>query len=65
MAGSRLEFIPSSKWSWHLEGDEVLRSVTAPPASLWVTVEASIMTNITSQIPNVGNTGTASYISKI
>ena len=23
MAGSKLAFIPASKWSWHLEGEEV------------------------------------------
>ncbi|CAE7201329.1 warA [Symbiodinium natans] len=28
MPGSKLEFIPSSKWSWQLEGEEVLESVT-------------------------------------
>jgi len=28
MPGSRLEFIPSSKWSWHLEGEAVLEAMT-------------------------------------
>ena len=28
LPGSKLEFIPSSKWSWQLEGDAVLASVT-------------------------------------
>ena len=29
MPGSRLEFIQSSKWSWHLEGEDVVNEVAA------------------------------------
>ncbi|CAJ1454863.1 unnamed protein product [Effrenium voratum] len=34
MPGSKLEFIPSSKWSWHLEGPDVLQSVSQMFSSL-------------------------------
>ena len=29
MPGSQLEFIPSSKWSWHLEGEDVTNEVSS------------------------------------
>ncbi|CAJ1349014.1 unnamed protein product, partial [Effrenium voratum] len=43
MPGSKLEFIPSSKWSWHLEGTDVVEEVTSllarvAPARVKVTV---------------------------
>ena len=34
MPGSKLEFIPNSKWSWHLEGPDVVDEVTEMLATL-------------------------------
>ena len=34
MPGSKLEFIPNSKWSWHLEGPDVIANVSQMLSSL-------------------------------
>ncbi|CAE6911075.1 Clcn3 [Symbiodinium sp. CCMP2592] len=59
MPGSRLEFIPSSKWSWHLEGKDVAEFISELLASVLPVgvADHSSLQDITDQFPVLDTLG--------